>query len=149
LIESKRQMADFFTRTVPDEEDSVMGPAGTPIADRLRRAALYMTMINRNVWQDPGHTLLPWTRAIGLLARSGVPEVSNRMRRAAGMEPVQYTPAPEDNLAGRYVGPKDMIAHNVMPAYVPRQDFENAVRQDPLADWLGLMQKSVPVPVAE
>jgi hypothetical protein len=133
-------MADFFTRTVPDDEDSVMGPAGTPIADRLRRAALYMTMINRNVWDDPGHTLLPWTRVMGLLARTGTPALSNHMRKLAGVEPLSAA-APEESLAGRYVGPRDMIKHNTMPAYVPRQDFENAVRQDPLADWLGPMQK--------
>jgi hypothetical protein len=54
-------MADFFTHNAPDfgEEDGVMGPPGTSIADRLRRAALLMTMTTQRVWQDPLHTLFP------------------------------------------------------------------------------------------
>lgn len=135
---------DYFTRAYPDE-DALAGPPGTSIADRLRRAALYLTLAHRNIWRDPGHTLLPWTKAAGTLVRAAAPELANRMRRTAGMEPIpSYTPLPEDDLSGRYVGPRDMILHQVYPGYVPRQEFENAVQQDPLADWLGPMQKPAP-----
>jgi hypothetical protein len=33
-------------------------------------------------------------------------------------------------------------AHNTLPGYIPRQDGQNAIRQDPLADLLGPMQKA-------
>ena len=54
-------MAEFFTHNAPDygEEDSVMCPPGTSIADRLRRAALMFHLMNQRVWQDPLHTLFP------------------------------------------------------------------------------------------
>lgn len=63
------QPTDFFTHTAPDagEEGSISGPPGTSIADKLRRAALLMSMTTQNLWRDPVHTLIPWTRA---LARS-------------------------------------------------------------------------------
>jgi hypothetical protein len=48
------------------------------------------------------------------------------------------------NLAGQYVGPNDLAAHKLIPGYIPRQDWQNVVRQDPLADLLGPMQKSAP-----
>jgi hypothetical protein len=39
-----------------------------------------------------------------------------------------------------------MIAHNTIPGYIPRQDWQNAVRQDSLAGLLGPMQKPAPKP---
>ena len=48
------------------------------------------------------------------------------------------------NLAGQYVGPNDMAAHKSIPGYVPQQEMQNAIQQDPLADWLGPMQKPAP-----
>src|SRR3954452_18691102 len=40
--------------------------------------------------------------------------------------------------------PNDMAAHKSVPRYVPQQDFQNAIQQDTLADWLGPMQKPAP-----
>ena len=48
------------------------------------------------------------------------------------------------SLAGQYVGPNDMRAHQLIPGYIPRQDLQNAIRQDPLAGLLGPMQKPAP-----
>jgi hypothetical protein len=36
-----------------------------------------------------------------------------------------------------------MLAHNTVPGYIPRQEMQNLVRQDPLAGLLGPMQKPV------
>jgi len=48
------------------------------------------------------------------------------------------------NLAGQYVGRNDSAAHKVVPGYIPRQDWQNALQEDPLAGLLGPMQKPVP-----
>jgi hypothetical protein len=37
-----------------------------------------------------------------------------------------------------------MAAHKSIPGYIPRQDLQNAVQQDPLAGLLGPMQKPPP-----
>jgi hypothetical protein len=140
-------MADFFTHNAPDygEEDTLMGPPGTSVADKFRRMALAMSLQAKNFSQDPLHTLIPWTRAAGAVAR----EAPGAMSRAIGgdAKPADTLPPSADmGLAGQYVGPKDMIAHNTVPGYIPRQDWQNAVRQDPLAGLLGPMQPQAPKP---
>jgi hypothetical protein len=35
-------------------------------------------------------------------------------------------------------------AHQVVPGYIPQQDWQNAVQQDPLSDYFGPMQKPAP-----
>jgi hypothetical protein len=142
-------MADFFTRNTPDygEEDTLMGPPGTSIADKLRRVALAMSLQAKTFTQDPLHTLIPWTRAAGTIAREIPSYASNRLRNLNPGDP-GYTnppqPTPEATLSGQYVGPNDMVAHNTIPGYIPRQDWQNAVQQDPLSDLLGRMQKTAP-----
>ncbi|WP_156175482.1 hypothetical protein [Bradyrhizobium sp. LTSP849] len=37
-----------------------------------------------------------------------------------------------------------MTAHYLSPGYIPWQDWQNAVRQDPFAGLLGPMQKPAP-----
>jgi hypothetical protein len=131
-------MADFFTHNAPDfgeEGDGIMGPAGTSVADRFRRAALLATMETKRLWQDPLHTLLPMIGPTG----------------ATGGHRVGIGPFAQKNVGGdwsnvesQYVGPNDMAAHRWLPGYVPRQDWQNAVQQDPLAGLLGPMQKPAP-----
>jgi len=130
-------MTDFFTHNAPDfgEEDGVMGPPGTSIADRLRRAALLMTMTTQRVWQDPLHTLFP---SIGPTGGTGGHRVG------FGISTAKNVGGDLSNLAGQYVGPNDMRAHQLIPGYIPRQDLQNAIRQDPLASLLGPMQKPAP-----
>jgi hypothetical protein len=132
-------MADFFTHNAPDygEEgsDGLMGPPGTSIADRFRRAALMFHMINQRVWQDPLHTLFP---SIGPTGATGGHRVGLAMAN------VRNIGGDVSDLAGQYVGPNDMRAHQLIPGYIPRQDLQNAVQQDPLAGILGPMQKPAP-----
>jgi hypothetical protein len=130
-------MADFFTHNVPDlgEGDSYLGPPGTSIADRLRRAALLMTMETKNLWQDPLHTLFP---SVGPTGATG------GRRIGFGIASVKNVGGDVSNLAGQYVGPNDMRAHQLAPGYIPQQDWQNAVQKDPLADLLGPMQKPAP-----
>jgi hypothetical protein len=142
-------MTEFFTRNAPDfgEEDSILGPPGTSIADKLRRMALLMSMQARTVWQDPGHALLPWTRAVGGVVKEIPAYISDFRNRDPSTPGDSYfsktnprQPTSDTSPAGQYVGPNDFVAHNTMPGYVPRQDWQNAVRQDPFADLLGPMQ---------
>jgi hypothetical protein len=146
-------MTEFFTHNGPDfgEEDGLMGPPGTSIADKFRRAALLMSMQAKNLWQDPGHTLLPWTRGAGLVAREIPGFITSHLNRDPNTTGTGYAPTSDPRqpnadttLAGQYVGPKDMLAHNTLPGYIPRQDWQNAVRQDPLEGLLGPMQKPAP-----
>ncbi|MET3966826.1 hypothetical protein [Bradyrhizobium sp. S3.9.1] len=138
-------MTDFFTHNAPDagDEDSISGPPGTSIADKLRRAALLMSMTTQNLWRDPVHTLIPWTRAIGTFGPEIATQAANRARRSARM-PAIPSESSDSSLAGQYVGPNDMTAHYLSPGYIPRQDWQNAVRQDPFAGLLGPMKKSAP-----
>ena len=133
------------------EEDTIMGPAGTSIADRFRRMALALSLQAKNFSQDPLHTLVPWTREAGLVAQAIPGSITgqlNRDRNTQGTGNVPTSdprqPNPDTTLAGQYVGPKDMLAHNTIPGYIPRQDWQNAVRQDPLEGLLGPMQKPAP-----
>jgi hypothetical protein len=143
-------MAEFFTDNAPDfgAEDGLMGPPGTSIADRFRRAALILARTTQNTWQDPAHTLFPWSGAVGGLVREIPAYVSDMRTRDPNArsnsyfsEPNPRQPTADTTLAGRYVGPNDMLAHNLVPGYIPRQELQNLVKQDPLADLLGPMQK--------
>jgi hypothetical protein len=64
-------MADFFTHNAPDfgEEDTLLGPPATSIADRLWRAPLALSIQAKNTWQDPVHTLIPWMRALATVGQ--------------------------------------------------------------------------------
>ena len=132
-------MADVFTHNAPDfgEEDGVMGPPGTWIADRLRRAALMATMTTQRLWQDPLHTLFPSISPTG---------ATGGHRVGFGITAARNVGGDFSNVAGQYVGPNDMRAHELIPGYIPRQDWQNAVRSDPLAGLLGPMQKPAPAP---
>jgi hypothetical protein len=130
-------MADFFTHNAPDlgEGDSYLGGPGTSIADRLRRAALVMTTQGQRLWQDPLHTLFP---SVGPTGATGGHRVG------LGIASIKNVGGDWSNLAGQYVGPNDMVAHKSFPGYIPQQDWQNAVKQDPLAGLLGPMQKPAP-----
>jgi hypothetical protein len=132
-------MADFFTHTVPDydEDDGLTGPPGASIADRLRRMALMLHMTNQRLWQDPLHTLFP---SVGPTGATG------GRRVGLAMANVRNIGGDVSNLAGQYVGPNDMAAHKSIPGYIPRQDLQNAIQQDPLAGLLGPMQPPAPKP---
>jgi hypothetical protein len=134
-------MTDFFTHT--GEEGSISGPPGTSIADKLRRTALLMSMTTQNLWRDPVHTLIPWTRALGTIGPEITTYAANRARRSAGM-PAIPSQSSDNSIAGQYVGPSDLLNHYLVPGYTPRQDWQNAVRQDPFAGMLGPMQKPAP-----
>jgi hypothetical protein len=136
-------MTDTFTRNAPDygEGDGVLGPPGTPVADRFRRMALLMSLQAKSLWNDPGHTLLPWTRPVGAIARELPAYASNRLRNLSPGDPGYVDPPARVDLAGQYVGPKDAIAHDTIPGYVPQQNWQNAVKADPWAGLLGPMQK--------
>jgi hypothetical protein len=123
-------MADMFTHNAPDygEEDTISGPPETSIADRFRRMALAMSLQAKNFSRDPLHTIFPWVGPTG--ATGG---------RTVGL--AKNVGGDWSALAGQYVGPNDMRAHKLIPGYIPRQDWQNAIQQDPLADWLGPMQK--------
>jgi hypothetical protein len=133
------EMADFFTHNAPDlgaeDEESMMGAPGTSIADRFRRMALLMSMQGQRLFQDPLHTLFPSVGPTGATGGHRVGLAIANVRNIGG---------DLSNLAGQYVGPADMAAHKLIPGYIPRQDWENAVQQDPLAYWLGPMQKPAP-----
>src|SRR5579871_3877755 len=141
-------MADFFTYNAPDYggEDTVLGPPGTSIADKLRRAALVMSLQAKNPWSDPVHTLIPWTRALATVGPEVARSAANHMRGNAGMPTIPRPPTSDSSPAGQYVGPNDMVARYTMPGYIPRQDWQNALQQDPLAGLLGPMQKPAPKP---
>jgi hypothetical protein len=132
-------MAELFTHNTPDygEEDSIIGPSGTSIADRLRRAALHMSMVTQNAWRDPLHTFFP---SVGPTGATG------GRRVGLGFMSAKNVGGDVSNLAGQYVGPNDMRAHQLIPGYIPRQDWQNAIQQDPLAGLLGPMQKPEPTP---
>jgi hypothetical protein len=127
-------MAEFFTHNAPDleEGDGILGPPGTSIADRFRRAALLFTTQGQRLFQDPLHTLFP---SIGPTGATGGHTVGLPL---AGIKNVG---GDWSNLAGHFVGPNDMGASKLVPGYVPQQDWQNAVKQDPLAGVLGPMQK--------
>jgi hypothetical protein len=134
-------MAEFFTHNVPDfgdEDSSTMGPPETSIADRFRRIALLMGMQAKRLTQDPLHTLFP---SIGPTGATGGHRVGLAMAN------VRNIGGDVSNLAAQYVGPNDLAAHKLIPGYIPRQDWQNAVQQDPLADLLGPMQKPAPKPM--
>ncbi len=131
-------MADMFTHNAPDygeEGDGVTGPSGTSIADRLRRVALMAYMKNQRIWQDPLHTLFP------MLSPTGA---TGGHRIGTGILARNNVGGDWSNLAGQYVGQNDMDAHKTIPGYIPRQDWQNAIQKDPLADLLGPMQKPQP-----
>jgi hypothetical protein len=133
---------DIFTHNLPDygeADDKIMGPAGTSIADRLRRTALLTSMMTQRLWNDPLHTIFP---SVGPTGATG------GHRIGFGLGTVKNVGGDMSNLSGQYVGPNDMRAHQTIPAYVPQQDWQNAVQKDPLADWLGPMQKPAPKPPA-
>jgi len=133
-------MADFFTHNTPDfgEGESYLGPPGTSIADRLRRMALLVSMQGKRLVQDPLHTLFP---SVGPTGATGGHRVGLAMAN------VRNIGGDVSNSAGQYVGPNDMAASKLIPGYIPRQDWQNAVQQDPLADLLGPMQKPAPRPM--
>jgi hypothetical protein len=120
--------------------------------------ALLMSLQTKSVWQDPGHALLPWTRAVGGVVKeipAYISDFRNRDPDTPGASSFSKTnprqPTSDTSPAGQYVGPNDWIAHNTLPAYVPRQNWQNAIQQDPLADLLGPMQRPVaqqPAPTA-
>jgi hypothetical protein len=144
-------MAEFFTHNAPDygEEDTVLGPPGTSIADKLRRMALAMSLQAKSFSQDPLQTIVPWTRAARTIAAQIPSFASNHLRNLDPGDPGYTAPpksTPESGLAGQYVGPNDQIAHNTIPGYIPRQNWQNAVRQDPLAGLIGPMQKPASTP---
>ena len=129
-------MADY-TQNAPDlgEDDGFLGPPGTSIADRLRRFALLGQLQGKRLLSDPLHTLFPSIGETGATGgrRIGLP--------IFGMSNVG---GDWSNVAPGYVGPNDMSAHKSVPGYVPQQDWQNALQQDPLASWLGPMQKPAP-----
>jgi hypothetical protein len=130
-------MAGFFTHNAPDlfdDGNELMGAPGTSVADKLRRAALLMSLEAKRVWQDPLHTLFP---SVGPTGATG------GRRIGFGLASVRNVGGDNSNLAGQYVGPDDMRAHQLIPGYVPMQDLQNAIQQDPLAGLLGPMQKPV------
>jgi hypothetical protein len=130
-------MADLFTHNAPDfeEGDGYLGPPGTSIADRLRRAALLITMQGQRIVQDPLHALFP---SVGPTGATG------GRRIGFGIASVKNVGGDVSNLAGQYVGPNDMRASQLVPGYIPRQDWQNAVQKDPLSNLLGPMQKPTP-----
>ena len=132
-------MADFYTHNAPDYgdegSDGIMGPPGTSIADRFRRAALMFTMTQQRLLHDPLHTLFPSIAPTG---------GTGGHRIGFGLASVKNVDGDMSNLSGQYVGPNDMRAHQTIPGYIPRQDLQNAIRQDPLADYFGPMQKPAP-----
>jgi hypothetical protein len=132
---TKMAEADFFTHNAPDygeEGDGVLGAPGTSIADRLRRVALLASMQTKRLWQDPLHTIFPTVGPTG---------ATGGHRVGIGILAQKNVGGDWSSQAGQYVGPNDMAAHKTVPGYIPRQDWQNAVRQDPLADLLGPMQK--------
>jgi hypothetical protein len=130
-------MADFFTHNAPDlgEGDGIMGPPGTSIADSLRRAALMMSLQTQRLWHDPLHTIFPSIAPTG---------ATGGHRVGLGLASIKNVGGDWSNEAGQYVGPNDMAAHKSIPGYIPRQDLQNAIRKDPLSDYLGPMQKPAP-----
>jgi hypothetical protein len=129
------EMADLYTRTVPDfgeDGSELLGPPETSVADKFRRAALLMSMETKRLLQDPLHTLFPSVSPTG---------ATGGRRIGFGIASIKNAGGDFSNLAGQYVGPNDMRASQLLPGYVPRQDWEKAVAQDPLAGWLGPMQK--------
>jgi hypothetical protein len=128
-------MADMFTHNAPDYDPNdmgqLLGPAGTSIADRLRRMALAMSLQAKTFSQDPLHTLFPWVGPTGATGGRTVGAAKN-------------VGGDWSALAGQYVGPNDMRAHKLIPGYIPRQDWQNAIQADPLAGMLGPMQKPAP-----
>ena len=128
-------MPEMYTHNAPDSgeegDDGTLGLPGTPIADKFRRIALLVSMQGKNLVQDPLRTLFPWVGPTG--ATGG---------RTVGL--AKNVGGDWSSMAGQYVGPNDMRAHKLVPGYIPRQDWQNAVRQDPLADWIGPMQKPAP-----
>ena len=134
-------MTDMFTRNAPDYGDEadggITGPAGTSIADRFRRVALYAYLQNKRLWQDPLHTLFPTVAPTGATGGHRV-----------GIGPLAQKNVGGDwsSMEGQYVGPNDMWAAKTIPGYIPRQDLQNAIKQDPLAGLLGPMQKPAPQP---
>jgi hypothetical protein len=137
-------MADFFTHNAPNYgEDTLMGPPGTSIAGKF--STLAMSLQAKTFSLDPLHTVMPWTRAASTIAIPAY--ASNQLRNLNPGDPGYTDPpkrTPETSLVGQYVGPSDMIAPNTIRGYIPRQDWQNAVRQDPLSNLLGSMQKPVP-----
>jgi hypothetical protein len=133
-------MAEFFTHNAPDfgEDDGFVGPPETSIADRFRRIALLMGMQAKRLTQDPLHTLFPSIGPTGAIGGHRVGLAMANVRNIGG---------DVSNSAGQYVGPNDMAANKLIPGYIPRQDWQNAVQQDPLAGLLGPMQKPVPKPM--
>jgi hypothetical protein len=131
------EMADFFTHNAPDlgEDGTLLGPPGTSIADKFRRIALQMTMQGQRLFQDPLHALFPSVGPTGATGGHSVGLPLASLKNVGG---------DWSNMAGQYVGPNDMVAHKSVPGYIPRQDFQNAVQQDPLAGLLGPMQKPAP-----
>jgi hypothetical protein len=150
-------MTGFYTHNAPDvgdENDGLM-PPGTTIADAFRRAASLLTGTTKRVLADPINTLLPLKGAVGGLLKEIPAYVSDLRNREPGVPGNSYfsaadprQPTPDMSLAGRYVGPNDLISHNLIPAYTPRQDRQNDLRQDPLADLLGPMQQTPKPPPA-
>jgi len=92
------------------------------------------------------HTLAPWTRGVATIGPEVARNVANRMRSNAGMPTIPRPQTSDSSPAGQYVGPNDMVARYTVPGYVPQQDWQNALRQDPLAGLLGTMQKPAPKP---
>jgi hypothetical protein len=131
------EMADFFAHNAPDlgEDGTLLGPPGTSIADKFRRAALVMVMQGQRMVQDTLHTLFPSIGPTGATGGHSVGLPLASLKNVGG---------DWSSLAGQYVGPKDMIAHKSFPGYIPQQDWQNAVKQDPLAGLLGPMQKPAP-----
>lgn len=132
------EMAELFTHNAPDFDpggNDLLGPPNTSIADKLRRMALLMSLQAKSVWQDPLHTLFP---SVGPTGATGGHRVGLAMM---GLKNVG---GDNSNLAGQYVGPNDMAAHQLIPGYIPRQDLQNAIQRDPLSDYFGPMQKPAP-----
>jgi hypothetical protein len=132
------EMADMYTHNAPDFDpggSDLFGPPGTSVADRFRRAALLMTMQGQRLMQDPLHTLFPSVSPTG---------ATGGRRLGFGLATIHNAGGDFSNLAGQYVGPNDMRASQLIPGYIPQQDWQNAVQRDPLAGLLGPMQKPAP-----
>src|SRR6266850_1247689 len=97
---ARGNMAEFFTHNAPDygEEDTLLGPPGTSMADRFRRMALAMSLQAKTFSQDPLHTIFPWVGPTG--ATGG---------RTVGL--AKNVGGDWSSMAGQYVGPNDMRAH--------------------------------------
>src|SRR5258707_11563407 len=123
-------MAEFFTHNAPDygEEDTLLGPPWDVDGGQVSPHGSGDEPAGQNLFARPVAHALPL----------GWPDGRNRWEDRRAREKCRRDGSA---LAGQYVGPNDMRAHKLIPRYIPRQDWQNSVRQDQLSDWFGPMQK--------